>query len=92
MEPLFLYTRQGCCLCEGLEQRLRELLPPLDLRVVDVDRDPLLQARFDQSVPVLAQTAPLNGPDGPRIQLLPPVPPRLRGERLKAWLVNHITP
>ncbi|MFN6340517.1 MAG: glutaredoxin family protein [Cyanobacteriota bacterium] len=87
MPPLILYTRRGCCLCEGLEERLREFLPPEALRLVDVDGDPALQARYGLSVPVLAQAArefPEGGDAG--IHPLPPVPPRLRGERLRAWL------
>jgi hypothetical protein len=54
MPSLILYTRAGCCLCEGLEERLRELLPAHALRLVDVDGDPALQARYGLSVPVLA--------------------------------------
>ena len=39
---LLLYSRQGCCLCQGLEQRMSELAldqlqPPLTLRVIDID-------------------------------------------------------
>ena len=90
MDPFILYSRQGCCLCEGLEERLGELLPPGHLKVVDVDGDPALQARYGLSVPVLAQvgSAGLGGED-PQIRPLPPVPPRLRGEGLLAWLQRH---
>lgn len=72
-----LYTRQGCCLCEGLEERLRALQPAPPLRLMDVDADPALQARFGLEVPLLAL------PSG---ALLPRVPPRLQGERLAEWL------
>lgn len=101
-----LYTRAGCCLCEGLEERLRELLPSEALRLVDVDGDPALRARYGLTVPVLALVSPgaagsldSDGPlrdgdappgeDGSRITLLPPVPPRLKGEPLRAWLGRH---
>lgn len=84
MDVLILYSRQGCCLCEGLEERLRQLLPPDALQVVDVDEDPELQARYGLSVPVLALAGPTV------IQTLPPVPPRLRGDGLRAWLARHI--
>lgn len=90
MAELILYSRQGCCLCEGLEERLRELLPPGDLRVVDVDGDPALQARYGLSVPVIAQLKP--GEDQLQIAPLPPVPPRLRGDALRTWLERHTTP
>ena len=61
MADLVLITRQGCCLCEGLEEKLRALALPLELR--DVDRDPLLQARYGQEVPVLL----LSGRELPRV-------------------------
>ena len=51
---LRLYTRTGCCLCEGLEERLRLLDLPLSLELVDVDGDPALQASYGLRVPVLA--------------------------------------
>ena len=50
---LLLLTRKGCCLCEGLEQKLRALDPPLALELIDVDGDPALQARFGLEVPLL---------------------------------------
>lgn len=84
MTTLLLYTRAGCCLCEGLEERLRELLPAGALQLVDVDGDPALQARHGLSVPVLAR-----GGTNEALTLLPPVPPRLKGEQLRAWLVRH---
>jgi hypothetical protein len=86
MTPSFiLYTRAGCCLCEGLAERLTELLPTDALRLVDVDTDPALQARYGLAVPVLA--IPSNAPSG--ATPLPPVPPRLKGEQLRTWLHRH---
>jgi hypothetical protein len=95
---LRLYTRVGCCLCEGLEERLRTLLLTLDL--VDVDGDPGLQVRYGLRVPVLAladgaASVVSHAGDGAGEELplvwrdLPPVPPRLAGERLRAWLAAH---
>ena len=38
MADLVLFSRQGCCLCEGLEQRLRDLdLQALGLVLMVVD-------------------------------------------------------
>jgi hypothetical protein len=81
MAELLLYTRSGCCLCEGLEERLRALVPPPPLRLIDVDADPALHARYDLLVPVLAL-----GEAGGGSRELPRVPPRLAGERLRDWL------
>ena len=81
---LVLYTREGCCLCEGLEERLRALSPPPRLTLVDVDGDPALQARYGLDVPLLA-VADGHG----RRRLLPRVPPRLSGQGLASWLSRH---
>ena len=84
LPDLLLYSRQGCCLCEGLEQKLRALDSPPVLTVVDVDDDPALQARFGLEVPVLLLA---GGPEGPIP--LPRVPPRLQGALLRHWLVRY---
>ena len=81
---LFLYSRTGCCLCEGLEQRLRDLnleqgIQPLELVVVDIDASSCsapLRARYDLEVPVLA----LEDTELPRVS------PRLSGDGLRHWL------
>ena len=40
MRDLRLYSRQGCCLCAGLEERLRQLdLDSLQLELITVDID-----------------------------------------------------
>ncbi|MFQ6537586.1 MULTISPECIES: glutaredoxin family protein [Aphanothece] len=80
MTMLRLYSRPGCCLCEGLEEKLRGLAAAPDLEVVNVDEDPALQARFGLEVPVLAWQSPQGE------QVLPRVPPRLVDEALLVWL------
>ena len=77
---LILYSRTGCCLCQGLADRLASLTPSPPVSVVDVDNDPDLQARYGLQVPVLA--VDLDG----SLQELPRVSPRLAGERLAGWL------
>ena len=81
---LLLYSRAGCCLCEGLEQRLRDLnleqgIHPLKLVVVDIDAPDcsgLLRAHYDLEVPVLV----LEETELPRVS------PRLSGDGLRNWL------
>jgi len=53
---LKLYIRQGCHLCEDMQDQLRALGPELglDLEVVDIDRDPELKSLYHTRVPVLA--------------------------------------
>ena len=84
--PLTLLTRQGCCLCEGLQERLEALDPAPPLQCVDVDGDAQLQARFGLEVPVLLTASGA---------VLARVPPRLSGDRLADWLhrnLNNINP
>ena len=82
MKQLTLYSRAGCCLCEGLESRLCEIdLKGLsiELTVMDIDAPGTpqeLKARYDLEVPVLA----LDGSELPRVS------PRLTGEGLLNWL------
>ena len=82
MHELTLYSRSGCCLCEGLESRLKDLdLVGLSitLKVIDIDATGIpqeLKARYDLEVPVLA----LDGSELPRVS------PRLTGEGLLNWL------
>lgn len=58
--PTFiLYSRVGCHLCEDMEQHLRELQQQhlFNLEVVDIDRDPRLQTRYNTQIPVLVAGA-----------------------------------
>ena len=87
MQELVLYSRQGCCLCEGLEQRLEALnLMGLGvtLQVIDLDGagvTPELKARYDLEVPVLV----VQGRELPRVS------PRLSGEGLFNWLQRALS-
>ena len=92
---LYLYSREGCCLCEGLEQRLRQLSlhkldPPIQLRVVDIDalntpKD--IKIRYDMQVPVIS----LGKDDFQELVELPRVSPRLNNQGLTQWLQKILT-
>lgn len=52
--PLTLYHRRGCHLCEQMLAELRALHGnELSIRMVDVDSDATLRARYGMEVPVL---------------------------------------
>ena len=55
MPKLTLYGRPGCHLCEEAlaEIELVRLERPFELQQVDVSRDPLLDRRYGERVPVL---------------------------------------
>ena len=52
---LTVYSRVYCHLCDDMIAGLREMQvgDRFELQVVDVDSDPLLEARFGELVPVL---------------------------------------
>ena len=57
LTPQFtLYSRSWCHLCEDMLAALQALAPPgrpFEVDVIDVDADPVLEARFNELVPVL---------------------------------------
>ncbi|MCC8394972.1 glutaredoxin family protein [Paraburkholderia sp. MMS20-SJTR3] len=55
MASLTLYGRAWCHLCEDMRAALEPLLVEFgaQVTVVDVDTDPLLEARYNELVPVL---------------------------------------
>ena len=91
---LILYSRVGCCLCEGLEQRLREislerLHPPLTLFVIDIDSPQVSdseRARYELKVPVMC----IAEEGLSQMIELPRVSPRLNNEGLFAWFQKVI--
>lgn len=60
---LTLYGRTYCHLCEDMLRALEGLQDELQftVQIVDVDADPVLEARYGERVPVLV------GPDGQEI-------------------------
>ena len=83
---LFLFSRKDCCLCEGLEEKLRalnlhEIHPSLQLCIVDIDSaetPEALRVRYDLLVPVLALGEDIEL----GLMVLPRVSPRIKGEEL----------
>ncbi|MBW3576830.1 MAG: glutaredoxin family protein [Actinobacteria bacterium] len=48
-----VYTREGCRLCEEAEDRAAAEARGAIVRLIDIDQDPELQARYDIRVPVV---------------------------------------
>nr|WP_255699484.1 glutaredoxin family protein [Tychonema sp. BBK16] len=97
MIRLILYSKPGCHLCEGLEEKLGLLMESLNLQleVRDItDRDDWFQA-YQYEVPVLykveiqpnnAAGAPVFSPE----QLLPRPSPRCTVAQLKQLLQKYL--
>ncbi|KGG16548.1 MULTISPECIES: glutaredoxin family protein [unclassified Prochlorococcus] len=87
---LILFTRVGCCLCEALEEHLRnisldQLKTPLNLCVRDIDGLDVpnsLKTIYSLKVPVLL----VEGDTSLTVFELPRVSPRLSKEELFCWL------
>ncbi len=63
---LILYTKQGCCLCEGLEAKLRQLDDlPFTLELRDIMTNPEWCDRFQYEVPVLYWQSQADTPAQP---------------------------
>jgi len=54
-KKLVIYGRSGCHLCDEMEREVRALQPEwgFSLEVLDVERDPELEERYGERVPVL---------------------------------------
>jgi glutaredoxin len=52
---LTLYSRPGCHLCDEMKKQIAPLVKRfgVNLREVNIDGDPILQARYNEEVPVL---------------------------------------
>ena len=55
LPEVVLYTRVGCHLCDEAKEQLLQLRKQaaFELREVDIDRDPELQRRYNDEVPVI---------------------------------------
>ena len=92
---IFIFVRQGCCLCDSLKNKLakinfKELCPNLeDFEEIDIDRVDLYQGKYkkyDYEVPVIA----IEGFRSKEIIELPRISPRLKDDQLKNWLQKNI--
>ncbi|CAL9769317.1 unnamed protein product [Musa acuminata subsp. burmannicoides] len=84
---LVLYKKPGCCLCDGLEEKLHAALslaggphslPSVDLQVRDITGNPEWEMLYQYEIPVLAKVLP----DGTE-ETLPRLSPRLTVELIQ---------
>jgi len=91
---IFIFVRQGCCLCDSLKNKLakinlKEILPNLELKEIDIDRVDLYQdkyKKYDYEVPIIA----IEGINSKEIIELPRISPRLKDDQLKNWFQKNI--
>ena len=92
---IFIFVRQGCCLCDSLKYKLakinlNDLFPNLEeLKEIDIDRFDLYKdkyKKYDYEVPVIA----VEGIRSKKIIELPRISPRLKDDKLKNWFQKNI--
>ena len=91
---IFIFVRQGCCLCDSLKNKLakvnlKEILPNLELKEIDIDRVDLYQdkyKKYDYEVPVIG----IEEVKSKKIIELPRISPRIKDEQLKNWFEKNI--
>ncbi|MGF1459735.1 MAG: glutaredoxin family protein [Leptolyngbyaceae cyanobacterium] len=88
---LVLYSKPGCHLCEGLEEKLAALAHldfVLEIRDITTQDDWFQRYRYE--IPVLCRV--LETPDGPREQPLPRLSPRAPIARVEQMLQTYLAP
>ena len=82
---LILYSKQDCCLCEGLLAKLQQVKNvEFELEIRDISSNPAWFYRYQYEIPVLCL---LN--TNQQEQELPRFPPRSPVEKLEALLQRH---
>ena len=93
-ELLILFSRKGCCLCEGLEKKLSNislinLNPPIVLSIIDIDSKEVsidIKRKYTNEVPVLV----LDSNKLSKKIELPRVSPRLKEDMLLSWIQKNL--
>jgi hypothetical protein len=82
---LILYGKPGCHLCEGLEEKLREITdPPFTLEVRDIRQKDAWMLAYEFEIPVLCQITP-QGTEQP----LPRCSPRSTSAQIAQMLQKY---
>ncbi|XP_062220413.1 uncharacterized protein LOC133919881 isoform X1 [Phragmites australis] len=91
---LVLYTKPGCCLCDGLKEKLRAAslltgtpysLASLELQERDITTNPEWERLYQYEIPVLAKVLP----DGTE-EVLPRLSPRLSVELVQKKIYSAL--
>ena len=86
---LILYSKQGCCLCEGLLAKLQQIKNlEFELEVRDISSNPDWFDRYQYEIPVLCLLTD-NQQANQQEQELPRFPPRSPVEKLAALLQRY---
>jgi hypothetical protein len=83
---LILYSKEGCCLCDGLRTKLQQVKNiTFELEIRDITTDSDWFDRYQYEIPVLCLVS-----DRHQEQELPRFPPRSPVEKLEALLQRYV--
>ena len=88
MKKLILYSKPGCHLCEGLQEKLEEL--PLELEVRDITQNEAWFQKYQYEVPVLCIPLDTQPNASQAEQPLPRLSPRASVAQMARMLQTHI--
>ncbi|QUY41320.1 glutaredoxin family protein [Acaryochloris marina] len=90
MVTLILYSKPGCHLCEGLQEKLEQIQdPPMELEIRDItSREDWFQA-YQYEIPVLIKRENLAADQAMETPLPRPAP-RLSVEQLQRFLQKYL--
>jgi hypothetical protein len=84
-----LYSKPGCHLCEGLQEKLEAASHlPFELEVRDITTQADWFARYQYEIPVLCRV--VETPAGPQEQRLPRLSPRVSQARVEQMIQTHL--
>ncbi len=89
MMKFVLYSKPGCHLCEGLQEKLEAAAHlPFDLEVRDITTREDWFTRYQYEIPVLCRL--LETPAGIQEQPLPRLSPRAPQAKVEQLIQNHL--
>lgn len=88
MKTLILYSKPGCHLCEGLQEKLAQSQLPFALEVRDITQNPEWFQKYQYEIPVLCKLS--QQATGPVEQALPRLSPRAPLRQVERLLQAHL--
>lgn len=91
MKTLILYSKPGCHLCEGLQEKLEAL--PVQLEIRNITEKDAWFNQYQYEVPVLCHVTESTAVDQPSVeQPLPRISPRASVTQVAKMIQTHIGP
>jgi len=90
MTPLILYSKPGCHLCEGLQEKLEKL--PIQLEIRDITQNEAWFQQYQYEVPVICYAVESATGQPALEKPLPRVSPRASAEQVSRMIQTNLGP